>query len=69
MLGYKLKRNQIDFFKTFGFILIEGLFLDKIEDIIKSFEEVFELQTKKQKKIYSTLKENVFLNLLIHTNI
>ena len=50
MLGYKLKRNQIDFFKTFGFILIEGLFLDKIEDIINSFEEVFEQQTKKQKR-------------------
>ena len=50
MLGYKLKKNQIDFFKTFGFILIEGLFLDKIEDIINSFEEVFEQQTKKQKR-------------------
>ena len=50
MLDYKLKRNQIDFFKTFGFILLKGLFLDKIEDIIKSFEEVFELQTKKRKR-------------------
>ena len=50
MLDYKLKRNQIDFFKTFGFILLKGLFLDKIEDIIKSFEEVFEQQTKKQKR-------------------
>ena len=46
MIDHKLKRDQIDFFKTFGFILIEGLFLDKIEDIINSFEEVFEQQTK-----------------------
>ena len=50
MLDYKLKRDQINFFKTFGFILLKGLFLDKIEDIINSFEEVFEQQTKKQKR-------------------
>ena len=50
MLDYKLKRNQINYFKTFGFILLKGLFLDKIEDIINSFDEVFALQTKKQKR-------------------
>ena len=49
MLDYKLNRNQINFFNTFGFILFKGLFLDKIEDIIKSFDEVFKLKTKKHK--------------------
>tara|TARA_B100001765_G_C19442269_1_gene310615 strand:+ start:47 stop:883 length:837 start_codon:yes stop_codon:yes gene_type:complete len=47
MLDNKLNRNQIKFFNTFGFILFKGLFLDKIEDIINSFDEVFELKTKK----------------------
>ena len=49
MLDYKLNRNQINFFHTFGFILFKGLFLDNIEDIINSFDEVFKLKTKKQK--------------------
>ena len=70
MLDYKLKRNQIDFFKTFGFILLKGLFLDKIEDIIKSFEERFlSCKQKNKKENCSILKENVFPSLLIHTNI
>ena len=51
MLDYKLNRNQINFFHTFGFILFKGLFLDNIEDIINSFDEVFKLKTKKQKLI------------------
>ena len=50
MLDYKLNKDQINFFNTFGFILLKGLFLDKIESIINSFEEVFELQTKEQKR-------------------
>ena len=49
MLDYKLNKNQINFFHTFGFILFKGLFLDNIEDIINSFDEVFKLKTKKQK--------------------
>ena len=49
MLDYKLNRNQINFFHTFGFILFKGLFLNNIEDIINSFDEVFKLKTKKQK--------------------
>ena len=50
MLDYKLNKDQINFFNTFGFVILKGLFLDKIEDIINSFEEVFEQQTKKTKK-------------------
>ena len=42
----KLNKNQINHFHTFGFILLEGLFLDKIDDIKKSFEEVFKEKTK-----------------------
>ena len=49
MPDFKLNRNQINFFNTFGFILFKGLFLDIIEDIIIYFEEVFELNSKKQK--------------------
>ena len=50
MRDHKLKRDQINFFKTFGFVLLKGLFLDKIEDIINSIEEVFDLQNEKQKR-------------------
>ena len=50
MLDYKLNRDQINFFNTFGFILLKGLFLDKIEDIINCFEEVFELHSRNQKR-------------------
>ena len=49
MLDSKLNKNQINFFHTFGFILFKGLFLDKIDDINNSFEEVWKLKTKKQK--------------------
>ena len=49
MLDCKLNKNQINFFHTFGFILFKGLFLDKIDDINISFEEVWKLKTKKQK--------------------
>ncbi len=49
MLDYKLSKNQINFFHTFGFILFKGLFLENIVDIINSFNEVFKLKTKKQK--------------------
>ena len=49
MLDCKLNKNQINFFHTFGFILFKGLFLDKIDDINNSFEEVCKLKTKKQK--------------------
>ena len=50
MLDYKLNRDQINFFNTFGFILLKGLFLDKIENIINCFEEVFELHSRNQKR-------------------
>ena len=58
MLDHKLKRDQINFFKTFGFVLLKGLFLDKIEDIINSFEEVFDLQNEKQKSDLINVERN-----------
>jgi len=46
MFKDKLDKDQINFFHTFGFILLEGIFLDKIDNIKKSFEEVFKEKTK-----------------------
>ena len=48
MIDYKLSKDQINFFHTFGFILFKGLFLENIADILNSFDEVFKLKTNKQ---------------------
>ena len=49
MSNYKLNRNQIKFFHTFGFILLERLFINEIDDLIKSFDEVWQKVTKNKK--------------------
>ena len=56
MFKYNLNKDQINFFHTFGFILLEDLFLDKIDDIKKSFEEVFKEKTKNQKLNFANVK-------------
>ena len=48
MIDYKLSKDQINFFHTFGFILFKGIFLENIADILNSFDEVFKLKTNKQ---------------------
>tara|TARA_Y100001970_G_C14223501_1_gene854123 strand:+ start:1916 stop:2752 length:837 start_codon:yes stop_codon:yes gene_type:complete len=49
MLNYKLNQYQINFFHTFGYILLKGLFLEDIDQIEKSFSEIFRKKFKKQK--------------------
>lgn len=39
--GMKLTREQIDFFETFGFLKLPGLFINEMEDLINEFERVF----------------------------
>ena len=56
MFKDKLNKDQINFFHTFGFILLEDLFLDKIDDIKKSFEEVFKEKTKNQNLNFSNVE-------------
>ena len=50
MLDYKLSKDQINFFHTFGFILFKGLFLENIADW--SLEESFNLYDEKEDLIY-----------------
>tara|TARA_Y100001970_G_C13750316_1_gene610685 strand:+ start:479 stop:625 length:147 start_codon:yes stop_codon:yes gene_type:complete len=48
MSKFKLNRNQIKFFHTFGFILLERLFIEEIDNLIKSFDEVWQKVNKKK---------------------
>ena len=41
MSDQKLTKEQVSFFNTFGFLAFPGLLADRIDEIIREFEDIF----------------------------
>ena len=55
---FALSDEQANFFETFGFLRIKGLFADDIERIDAGFEEVFANEAHERMETFETLHKN-----------